>query len=99
MFWNLDHDISAMASPDALEAKNTGDEENDWRRQAWHYLPVEAAVALCAFKVSPVDVADTKFWNLDHDDISGDGFIWCFGGKIYRWWREQLTPPSTTHGT
>ena len=29
IFWNLDHDISAMASPDALEAKNTGDEEND----------------------------------------------------------------------
>ena len=38
------------------------------------YLPVEAAVALCAIRVSPVEMAGTTFWNLNHDDISGDAF-------------------------
>jgi hypothetical protein len=65
----------ARTSSDALEAKNTDDEANNRHCQPWHYLPVEAAVALCASRVSPVEMAGTRLWNLDHDDISGDGFI------------------------
>ena len=70
------------------EAKQ--DEENSWICQSWYYLPVVAAMALYAIRVSPVEIADTRFWNLDHDDMRQS----LKRSKVKGRWREWLMLPS-----